>query len=43
MKTQRWMKTILKEAKVEQIEMPWTRKARNVRRVAKSRPLTAAE
>lgn len=43
MKTRRWMETVLKEAKKEQIEMPWSRKVRVVRRAEKPRKLTAAE
>ncbi len=43
MKTRRWMKTVLIEAKKEQIDMPWSRKLRVVRRAEKPRQLTAAE
>ncbi len=43
MKTQRWMKTVLAEAKKEQVEMPWSRKARAARRAEKPRQLVAAE
>ncbi|MEX3014426.1 hypothetical protein [Gymnodinialimonas hymeniacidonis] len=43
MKTQRWMKTVLNEAKKEQIEMPWSRKVRAARRAEKPRQLMAAE
>ncbi|MCR9069730.1 MAG: hypothetical protein NXH79_12890 [Rhodobacteraceae bacterium] len=43
MKTRRWMKTILAEAKKEQKEMPWTRARRAKRRVAKPVRLSAAE
>ncbi len=35
MKTRRWMKTVLVEAKKEQIEMPWSRAKRAKRRAAK--------
>ena len=28
MKTRRWMQTVLNEAKTEQVDLPWTRKAR---------------
>ncbi len=37
MKTRRWMKTILAEAKKEQMDMPWARKARAERRAEKPR------
>ena len=43
MKTRRWMETVLNEAKKEQIEMPWSRKVRAVRRAEKPQVLTAAE
>lgn len=43
MKTRRWMKTVLKEANKEQIDMPWSRQVRAVRRAEKPRVLTAAE
>lgn len=43
MKTRRWMKIILEEAKAEQIEKPWSRNVRKTRNVAKSQTLTAAE
>ncbi|MEJ6389557.1 hypothetical protein [Gymnodinialimonas ulvae] len=43
MKTQRWMKTALKEADKEQIEMPWSRKVRMARRAEKPQKLVAAE
>lgn len=43
MKTRRWMKTVLKEAKKEQIEMPWSRKNRAARLAAKPQLLAAAE
>lgn len=43
MKTRRWMKTILNEAKKEQVELPWSRKVRAARRAEKPRMLTAAE
>jgi hypothetical protein len=42
MKTRRWMKTVLKEAKKEQIEMPWSRQKRAAARVAKPSYLKAA-
>ncbi len=42
MKTRRWMETVLKEAKKEQIEMPWSRKLRTVRRAEKPRQIKAA-
>ncbi len=35
MKTRRWMKTVLNEAKKDQIEMPWARAKRAVRRAEK--------
>lgn len=37
MTTRRWMKSILAEAKKEQIEMPWARKVRAARRAEKPR------
>lgn len=43
MKTRRWMKTILIEAKKEQVELPWSRSVRVARRAEKTRLLTAAE
>jgi len=43
MKTRRWMKTILEEAKKEQIDMPWSRNVRASRRAENPRQLTAAE
>jgi hypothetical protein len=42
MKTRRWMKTVLAEAKKEQIEMPWARSKRAKRRAAKPAPVKAA-
>lgn len=42
MKTRRWMKTVLVEAKKEQIEMPWARAKRAKRRSAKPTLLKAA-
>ncbi|MHA7887892.1 MULTISPECIES: hypothetical protein [Roseicyclus] len=36
MKTRRWMKTVLNEAKKDQVEMPWSRAKRAERRVAKT-------
>jgi hypothetical protein len=35
MKTRRWMKTVLNEAKKEQVEMPWARAKRAKRRAEK--------
>lgn len=43
MKTRRWMKTVLTEAKKEQIEMPWARAKRAEQRTAKPVQLKAAE
>lgn len=43
MKSRRWMKTILTEAKKEQIELPWARAKRAKRRAAKPTQLKAAE
>ncbi len=42
MKTRRWMKTIVTEAKKEQVDMPWSRKVRAARRAEKPRLLKAA-
>ena len=42
MKTRRWMKTVLVEAKKEQIEMPWARAKRVKRRAEKPSTLKAA-
>jgi hypothetical protein len=42
MKTRRWMKTVLVEAKKEQIEMPWARAKRDKRRAEKPSTLKAA-
>ena len=39
MKTRRWMKTVLAEAKKDQIEMPWARAKRAAARTA--RPIRA--
>lgn len=43
MKTRRWMKTVLVEAKKEQIEMPWSRAKRAERRAVKPTQIKAAE
>lgn len=43
MKTRRWMKTILEEAKKEQVELPWARKKRAQRRAVKAARMEAAE
>lgn len=43
MTPRRWMKTILKEAAKEQIEMPWSRTKRATQRVAKTPAIQAAE
>ncbi|WP_224815765.1 hypothetical protein [Hasllibacter sp. MH4015] len=45
MKTRRWMKSVLNEAKKEQIELPWARQVRAARRAEKPREekLVAAE
>lgn len=37
MKTRRWMKILLEDAKKTQTEMPWTRQVRVVRRAEKPR------
>lgn len=42
MKTRRWMKAILDEAKKEQVDMPWSRAKRAKRRAAKPAPVKAA-
>lgn len=42
MKTRRWMKSVLVEAKKDQIEMPWARAKRAKRRAEKPAPLKAA-
>lgn len=42
MKTRRWMKTVLIEAKKEQVDMPWSRKQRAARRAEKPRQIKAA-
>jgi hypothetical protein len=42
MKTRRWMKTVLKEAKKDQVEMPWSRTKRAKARTAKPVLLKAA-
>jgi hypothetical protein len=42
MKTRRWMKTVLNEAKKEQVEMPWARAKRAKRRAEKQAPVKAA-
>lgn len=42
MKTRRWMKTVLVEAKKDQIEMPWARAKRAKRRAEKLTALKAA-
>ncbi len=43
MEKQRWIKAVLKEAKKEQIELPWSRKLRVERRAENPRKLVAAE
>ncbi len=42
MKTRRWVKTVLIEAKKVQVDMPWTRSIRAARRAEKPRLLKAA-
>lgn len=42
MKTRRWMKTVLDEAKKEQVEMPWARAKRAKRRAGKPARIKAA-
>lgn len=42
MKTQRWMKSVLAEARKEQIDMPWSRNKRAKRRAAKPAQTKAA-
>jgi hypothetical protein len=42
MKTRRWMKAVLVEAKKDQIDMPWARAKRAKRRAEKSAALKAA-
>jgi hypothetical protein len=42
MKTRRWMKSVLVEAKKDQIEMPWARATRAKRRAQKLSALKAA-
>jgi hypothetical protein len=42
MKTRRWMKTVLNEAKKEQVEMPWARAKRAERRAEKPARTKAA-
>jgi alkylated DNA nucleotide flippase Atl1 len=42
MTMRRWMKSILEEAKNEQIDMPWSRTIRAEARTAKTAPSKAA-
>jgi len=43
MKTRRWMKTVLNEAKKDQIEMPWSRTKRAEEKAVKPAAKIAAE
>jgi hypothetical protein len=42
MKTRRWMKSVLTEAKKDQIDMPWSRWAKTAKKLEKHQLLKAA-
>ncbi|GEM_PF-2123641 len=41
MKTRRWMKSVLTEAKKDQIDMPWSRQAKAAKKTEKPKLLKA--